>query len=126
MKVLVVQSCLTLCGPMDCSPSGSSVHGILQPRILVWVAIPRSPALQVESLPSEPPGKPTDTATSPPKSFDNCSHQQQIKTHIHIPTCEIHFFVTDCLMMKTIFFHWLLVRVIIFLCVYSLYATVAF
>ena len=38
--VLVTQSCLTLCGPMDCSPQGSSVHGILQARILEWVAIP--------------------------------------------------------------------------------------
>ena len=33
-KVLVVQSCLTLCDPMDCGPPGSSVHGILQARIL--------------------------------------------------------------------------------------------
>ena len=39
---LVTQSCLTLCGPMDCSPPGSSVHGILQARILEWVAIPFS------------------------------------------------------------------------------------
>ena len=31
------QSCLTLCDPMDCSPPGSSVHGILQARILEWV-----------------------------------------------------------------------------------------
>ena len=31
------QSCLTLCDPMDCSPSGSIVHGILQARMLVWV-----------------------------------------------------------------------------------------
>ena len=35
----VVQSCPTLCNPMDCSPAGSSVHGILQARILEWVAI---------------------------------------------------------------------------------------
>ena len=35
----VVQSCPTLCDPMDCSPPGSSVHGILQARILEWVAI---------------------------------------------------------------------------------------
>ena len=35
----VAQSCLTLCDPMDCSPPGSSVHGILQARILEWVAI---------------------------------------------------------------------------------------
>ena len=35
----VAQSCPTLCNPMDCSLSGSSVHGILQARILEWVAI---------------------------------------------------------------------------------------
>ena len=37
--VLVAQSCLTLCNPVDCSLPGSSVHGILQARILQWVAI---------------------------------------------------------------------------------------
>ena len=37
-----LQSCLTLCDPMDWSPPGSSVHGILQARILEWVAIPFS------------------------------------------------------------------------------------
>ena len=58
-------SCLFLCDPMDCSPPGFSVHGILQARILEWVAVsfyrgssqPRdltwSPALQADSLPSE-------------------------------------------------------------------------
>ena len=35
-----LQSCLTLCDPMDCSPPGSSVHGILQTRILEWNAMP--------------------------------------------------------------------------------------
>ena len=35
----VAQSCPTLCDPVDCSPPGSSVHGILQARILEWVAI---------------------------------------------------------------------------------------
>ena len=39
---LVNQSCLTLCDPMDCSPPGSSVHEILQARILEWVAMPSS------------------------------------------------------------------------------------
>ena len=34
------ESCPTLCNPTDCSPSGSSVHGILQARILEWVIIP--------------------------------------------------------------------------------------
>ena len=39
VKVLVAQSCLTLWDPMDCSPPGSSVHGILQTRILEWAVI---------------------------------------------------------------------------------------
>ena len=34
-----LQSCLTLCDPVDSSPPGSSVHGILQARILEWVAV---------------------------------------------------------------------------------------
>ena len=37
-----LQSCPTLCDPMDCSPPSSSVHGILQARILEWVAMPSS------------------------------------------------------------------------------------
>ena len=39
MKVLLTQWCQTLCDPMDCSSQGSFVHGILQARILEWVAI---------------------------------------------------------------------------------------
>ena len=42
IKVLVAQLCLTPCDPMDCSPSGSSIHGILQARILECVAMPFS------------------------------------------------------------------------------------
>ena len=38
----VVQSCLTLCDPIGCSPPGYSVHGIFQARILKWVAISSS------------------------------------------------------------------------------------
>ena len=62
---------MTVCDSMDCSLPGSSVHGILQARILEWVAIsysrgssqPRnqaggSPALQADSLPAELPVKP--------------------------------------------------------------------
>ena len=41
-RELVAQLCLTICGSMDCSLPGSSVHGILQARILEWVAIPFS------------------------------------------------------------------------------------
>ena len=40
--MLVAQSCPTLCHPVDCSPPGSSAHGILQARILDWVAISSS------------------------------------------------------------------------------------
>ena len=64
----VTQSCPTLGNPVDCNPPGSSVHGILQARIMEWVAIsisrdvpdpgiePRSPSLEADTLPSEPPG----------------------------------------------------------------------
>ena len=41
-KVKVSQSCLTLCDPTDCSLLGSPVHGILQARIPVWIAVPFS------------------------------------------------------------------------------------
>ena len=65
MKELVAQSCRTLCDPMDYSPPGFTVHGILQARILKLIAFPSpgglpdpgmepgSPALQADSLPSE-------------------------------------------------------------------------
>ena len=70
---LVTQSRPTLCNPMDYSLPGFSVHGFLQARISEWVAMYssrgssqpkikfRSPALQVDTLLSEPPRKPTNT-----------------------------------------------------------------
>ena len=66
--VLVAQLCQTFCSLINCSPPGSYVHGILQARGLELVAMPFSrassqsrdrtwsPALQADSLPSEPPG----------------------------------------------------------------------
>ena len=42
VKVKGLVTRVQLCNPMDCSPSGSSVHGILQTRILEWVAVPSS------------------------------------------------------------------------------------
>ena len=42
MHAKSLQWCLTLCGSMDCNPQGSSVHGILQARILEWVSSPFS------------------------------------------------------------------------------------
>ena len=68
---LVTQSCPTLCDPVDCSPPGSSVHGIFQAKMLKPVSMPssrdlpdpgiksKSPTLQADSLLSEPPGKPS-------------------------------------------------------------------
>ena len=70
---VLTQLCPTLCDPMDCSPPGSSVHGILQERRLEWVAMPCSrgssqprdrsqvSALWMDALLSEPPGKPKNT-----------------------------------------------------------------
>ena len=77
----VAQSCPTLCDPMDCSPPGSSLHGILQARVLEWVAIsfsressdagikPGSPAFQADALTSEPPGKPQSESRSVVSDF---------------------------------------------------------
>ena len=55
MLCLAAQSCPTLCDPKDCSPLGSSVHGVLQADILEWVAMPSSRGF------SQPPGKPKNT-----------------------------------------------------------------
>ena len=69
--MLSPQSCSTLGDPMDCRPPGSSVYGHYPGKNTEVVAMPssralpipgikcRSPALQADSLPSEPPGKPT-------------------------------------------------------------------
>ena len=69
----IIKSCQTLCDPIDCSPSVSSVHGISQARILEWVAIsfsgnlpdpgiePTSPELAGAFFTTEPPGKPKAT-----------------------------------------------------------------
>ena len=78
--MLVAQLYPALCNPIDCSLSGSSVHGILQERILEWVAMPfpgdlpdpgiepGSPALLADSLLSESPGKSTFNNYIPPNT----------------------------------------------------------
>ena len=48
MKVLVAQLCLTLCDPMDYSPPSSSVHEILQAKILEWVLASAAHILKLE------------------------------------------------------------------------------
>ena len=102
--VLVAQSCLTLCSPMDCSLPVSSVHGILQAGLLEWVAIPFSressrtkdqiwvfPALEADSLPSEPRRK------SLPKSKNNNNNnnnsvtqklKEKIRKKLRVPSVE--------------------------------------
>ena len=78
-KCVRAQLCPTLCNPLDCSWPGSSIHGILQERILEWDAMPSSRGSnrhllhwQADSLPTEPPGKPglDDRSTHP-----SCSGQ---------------------------------------------------
>ena len=79
-----LQLCLTLCDPMDCSLPGSSVHGVLQARILEWVARPSSRGLnprllcllhwQAGSLSLVPPGKTLEmdiTSLSPSVKWAN-------------------------------------------------------
>ena len=78
MKVKVAESCLTLCDHMD-----YTIHGILQSGILEWVALPfsedptnpgikpRSAALQMESLPAEPQGKPSKAIGKATGSLQN-------------------------------------------------------
>ena len=72
----VAQSCPTLCNPMDYSPPGSSIYGILQEEYWSGLPIPspgdlpdpgiepKSPTLQADALTSEPPGKPLETQQS--------------------------------------------------------------
>ena len=89
------QSCLTLCNPMDCNLPGFSVHGILQARILKWVAMPssrdlpnpgikpispESPALAGRFFTAEPPRKPIAFLTM---SF--------LHTSDHFYRREVHF-----------------------------------
>ena len=69
------QSCLTLCDPTDCSPPGSSVHGILQARILEWVAI----------------------------SFSRGSSQLRDQTHIFFVSCIDRQILYPCAIWETLY-----------------------
>ena len=91
MPAKSLQSCLTLCDPMDCSPPGSSVPGIFQARILGWVAMPSSrgssqprdrtcsSCIAGGFLTTEPLGKPGWTPSNGkilPQPGDRGQHQQ--------------------------------------------------
>ena len=105
-----LQSCLTLCNPIDCRPLGSSVHGILQARILEWVAMPSSRGSsqpgdqthvslcllhwQAGSLPLASPEKPTVNTYSSPKtvvSFLVAVHLLQFHLGMWIPNYSLCF-----------------------------------
>ena len=124
LKILVLcctkslQSCPTLCNPMNCSPPGSSVHGILQARILEWVAMPSSRGSsqlrdqtwisyvylhwQVGSLPLVPPGKSlkkylfstiSSVVSSAVNFYDSLCTSWAESCKLHFPdSLVIHFF----------------------------------
>ena len=78
---------LQLCNPMDCSPPGSSVHGVLQARILVWVAISFSRG-------SSPPRSGTWVSCIAGRFFDGLSHQGSL---YYIYVSIIYIYILGCL-----------------------------
>ena len=119
--------------PMDCSPPGSSVHGILQARILEWIAIsfsrgspgiePGSPTLEAGALTSEPPGKPHSNILAwkipwaeEPVGYSPWGHQELDMT-VHTHT---HFF------FQLYQFSYMHFQVLLFwFCIYDRYALLA-
>ena len=101
---LVTQSCPTLCNPVDCSPPDSSVHAILQARILEWVAIPfsrglpkqgikpGSPALHADFLSSEPPSPILESLIH---SFTPAADSIMLKCYHRLPKDTDVFFQKD-------------------------------
>ena len=93
-SIVGTQSCLTLCDPKNCSPPGSSVHGIFQARMLEWVTIPFSSGssqprdwTQVSCIAgkfftTESPGKPASTHCDQPhpKCLSLCPPPPDIHT----------------------------------------------
>ena len=74
-----LQSCPTLCDPMDCRPPSSSLHGILQARILEWVAMPFS-----RDLP-DPKIRPTYPVAHAVLCghFNHSSFARQLRKHLY-------------------------------------------
>ena len=92
--MLVAQSCLILCDPVNYNLPGSFVHGISRHEYLSGLPFPspgdlpnpgikpQSPALQADSLPSEPPGKPHLTVLQLKILFFILIHEDCLKSHI--------------------------------------------
>ena len=76
-----LQSCPTPCNPMDCSPPGSSVHGILQARILEWVAI----------LSSRGYSRPRDQTQV---SYVSCTGRRVLCHHCHLASPSLIWYLT--------------------------------
>ena len=99
---LVTQSCPTLCNLMDCSLLGSSVHGILQARILELLPFPfpgdlpepgtepRSPTLQVDSLLSKSPGSSVQFSRSVMSDYLRPHESQHARPPCPSPTPGVH------------------------------------
>ena len=102
---LVAQARLTLCDPVDCSPPGSSyLWGFSRQEYWSGLPcppqgdppnpglIPRSPALQADSFPSEPPGKPNRYSTIPylsiPYVYICLQDEPSVSTYINIVLCD--------------------------------------
>ena len=95
-----VASVMSLCDPVDCSLPGSSVHGILQARILEWVAMPPpgelpNPGIEPASLMSPAlAGWFFTTSTTPRKPL---TILEDVKDNLTILTVLIDLFVSPCL-----------------------------
>ena len=88
---MLSQSCQTLCDPLDCSPPGSSVHGIFQARVLEWSAITFSwPAQSLQSRPTlcDPHRR---QATSLPRPWDSPGKNTGVGCH----------FLLQCMKVKS-------------------------
>ena len=90
-KVLVAQSCPTLCNPIDYSPRGPSVNGILQARMLEWIGLPSSRG-------SSPPRDQTHVSSIAGRFFTTepqgslCFHSYQL---VNRPLREVTFQVSS-------------------------------
>ena len=94
--VLVSKSCPTLCDAMDCSPAGSSVHGILQARILEWVSISFSRG-------SSQPRNWTWVSCIAGRFFTNWA-MREAHIHTHTYICKILFMLLLCFKLSTTFY----------------------
>ena len=108
MSYSLAQSCLTLCDPMDCSPPGSSIHGISQARILEWVChfllqgIFHDPGIKPVSpeslaLASRLPMQSTSATWEAPSYYLNCALKEdplEWQEHLLLFTC-LHTFSNE-------------------------------